>query len=144
MHKFSFLATVALIVMLATTPLGHGADVTGGRSHAQLNATLQEFMTAFNQQDYKGVWRLLSRNVQDGNDNDQAEYERYVRAHGFHPSDFVIEKIVREDGKALITVKVAYADNASNKILGGATEVWSFVQEDGSWFFDDYMSLSEW
>jgi len=143
MHKFSFLATIALVIMLAMTTPGYCADVTSQNSDAQLKATLQEFMNYHKQQDYKGVWRLLSRNVRDGNYNDQVEYERYFRAHGFHPSEFVVEKIVREDGKALITVSAIYVVNSTGQRYASSREVWTFVREKGFWFFDDYIVLSE-
>ena len=139
MQKASFLISILSVVMLIGATLGHGAD-SNGRNDARLNSTIEDLTRYLERQDYEGVWRLLSRRIRD--DDDAVEFERYVRSHGFHPSAFVIEKTVRTENIALVTVKVIYVDNSSGQVLGGALEEWKFVQESGSWVFDAYRTLN--
>jgi hypothetical protein len=142
MQKTSLLISILSVVMLIGATLGHGADLNG-RNDARLNSAIEDFIRYQERQDYEGVWRLLSRSMRDGNHNDPAVYEKYLRSYGFHPGSFAIEKTVKTENIALVTVKVTYVDNSSGQNLGGALEEWRFVQENGSWFFDDYRTLNE-
>lgn len=142
MRRISFLAIIALAVALMTARLGYCADMNGPND-AQLDATIQEFVNYRKQQDYKGVWRLLSRRFRYGNNDDQVAYEKYVRSGGFHSDGVEIQDIVTAGSTALVTVTVTYVDNASGQRLGSALEEWTFVKENGSWFFDTYRTLSE-
>jgi len=141
MRKISFLAIIALVVALMTARLGYCADLNSPND-AQLDATIQEYMQYHKEQDYKGVWRLLSQKIRDSGNNDQAEYERYFRSHGFYYGDFVLEKIVKSGNAALVTVEATYFDNTSRKKLGTEREEWRFIRENGSWVFDGFRSLS--
>lgn len=143
MRKAFSLAATALAAVLVNTELIYGADLKQQSGDSQLNSAVQEYIQCRKQQDYKCVWRLLSRRTKEGNDNDQAGYEKYVKDHGFHSSDLVVEKTVESGSTALITVTVTYVENATEKRLGGAREEWKFVKEDGVWLLDEYKTLSE-
>ena len=75
MRKAFSLSTTALAAVLLATGLSHSADSNEKSGDSQLNSAVQEYIRCSKQQDYKCVWRLLSRRTREGNDNDQAGYE---------------------------------------------------------------------
>jgi hypothetical protein len=143
MFNTSSTTVAAFAAMLAASGLGFCAEVNGPIEDTELNSVVQEYIQCNKQQDYKCVWRLLSKKVRDGNDNDQAGYEKYVKDHGFHPSISLVEKATESDGAAMLTVSVTYVENATEKRYGGAVEEWNFVRENNTWLFDGSKTLSE-
>jgi hypothetical protein len=142
-QKIVSLVAIAFTAMLATAGLSHCEALSSQIKDRKLKSAVQEYMQCHKQQDYKCVWRLLSRRLKEGNDNDQIGAEKYFRDQGFHPSDFLLEKIEEAESTALVTVKVTYIENTTGQRLGSSIEEWSFVKEKDAWFFDTYKTLSE-
>lgn len=140
MRKSQLLMIGIVTLILAAGPV-KCADLAN--SEEQLNTAVQKYIQCHKQQDYKCVWDLWSRRLKEGNDNDQAKFERDFLREGFHPSDSVVQKIEEAANTALLTVTVTYVDNATGRRYGSAVEEWKFVKENGSWLFDDHKTLSE-
>lgn len=143
MHKTFSLVATAFAAMSAASDLGHCADLNSQVNDSELNAAVQRYIQCHKQQDYKCVWRLWSRRLKEGNDNDQAKFERDFMHEGFHPSNFGLKNSEESMGTAMLTVTVTYVENATGKRYGSAVEEWKFIKENGSWLFDDYKTLSE-
>lgn len=121
---------------------GYCSDTTTD-SDNQINLVIQRYMEYQVQQDYNGVWKLLSQRIKNSVGNNRFEYEKYVRSHGFHPHKVEIQKTVVSEAVATVTVNVTYIHDKDRRTLGTALEEWTFVRENGSWLFNDYKTLIE-
>jgi hypothetical protein len=139
MFKQLLLNTVLIIIMGAASG---AADLNATKSE-RFKVTLKDFMKFLKNQNYIEVWSLTSNSLKFGNENDQSKYESYIRSQGFHPIEFSVQKIVENSNDALVTVEVSYNENKSEKKYGSALEKWTFIYENGAWFFDTYVTLQE-
>jgi hypothetical protein len=137
--KICLILMTALLLVFA---LSSSKSQTCSEPEVQLKTTVEKFIGHKKNQNYMGVWSLLSKRLKHANDDDQEEYEKYVRSGGFSPSSLVVGKIVEGKEEALVTVEVTYVDVSGSEI-GKSLEEWKFVKNSCSWFFDDYKTLSE-
>jgi hypothetical protein len=139
--KFYFVVVIVAMMFISSTQ-DYCADFDA-QGNVQFESRLQEFVQYRKQQDYEGVWKLLSVQMKSGNNNKQADYERFVRSNGFHSSDFELKKVVKSERTYSVTVIVTYVDNSTGKEIGKSEEEWKFIFESNTWFFDGYKTLSE-
>ncbi|MDA0207484.1 MAG: hypothetical protein O2795_19350 [Acidobacteria bacterium] len=80
--------------------------------------------------------------MQQGNDNDQSEFERFVRESGIMVMRIHVRSIRVVDERAVVRAAVSYR-SSSGEALGEELEESDWIRDHGEWLFDGYRKVAD-
>ena len=105
-----------------------------------LRQRLLKYEQSWKNHDLKSVWELMSRRLQEGNDNDPRKFEASVRQAGLWISRIRTLNVVVTGDRAKVRESVTYASSSGKKV-GEEQEESDWVFAEGHWFLDEYRTL---
>ena len=88
------------------------------------------------------VWKVMSPRLQQGNDNNSAKFQEFVRNSGTLIARIQVQDIRVIGDQGTVRALVTYRSPAGEE-LGDEVEESKWIFRNGEWFFDDYRSVTE-
>lgn len=109
---------------------------------AALERCIEQYEKYWASGNLRGVWRMMSPRMQQGNDNDQSEFERFVRESGIMVMRIHVRSIRVVDERAVVRAAVSYR-SSSGEALGEELEESDWIRDHGEWLFDGYRKVAD-
>jgi hypothetical protein len=127
------LSTILLIALI----FAFSPNQAALNSEAALRNQVERYHSYFSNGRYDLMWKMLSKNAREKNNNDKKSYIRQLRKYDFGKVKVEISKIDVEGTQARVRVKITVWSKPDKKWVSEVDdETW--VLENGWWVFEDH------
>jgi hypothetical protein len=112
------------------------------KPEAALERSIEQYGEYWASGNLSGVWRMMSPHMQQGNENDQSEFESFVRESGIMVTRIHVRSVRVMDGRAVVRAAVSYR-SSTGEALGEELEESEWIWDHGEWLFDGYRTVAD-